>query len=519
MATAGGSASARRQSLLAILAVVLLVFVAVGVVTFLVMNQRIITDADARLRSALGTDAEDRSGVLTTVDGDTVLKPNAGGAEPLVFLDELVTASPLGPSEVALGVVDGQIVSRSAADARVALSADSALIRGIAKEAASAGTAVSGTIDIDAGPLRYLAVPITVGTDTSPTMVYVRAILIKTSLTQLRDGVLTFSLGVLLALIPIGVATWFLLGTSARAAQRAVGAADTAAPPAAASSPGGTTPPPPPPVSGTHPAPVRRPAPVALRPESVGDVLDLLEGSTEAQRRLLDDVRHELKTPITIVRGHLEIMNSADAADVEAAREIGISELDRMARLVEDIDLLATVEDDEYTMGAVDIATLTDRVGDRVVVLPGHPWAVSDRAPVMVRGNADRLLQAWLALADNAVKYTPSGSPIEIGSTVTGDAVDLWTRDHGPGIAPALRHRIFRRFDRGGGRRDVGGSGLGLAIVETIARSHGGSCTVAETPGGGATFIIRIPLQWGRSATTLPEPIRAGTVIQREETG
>ncbi|WP_441295539.1 sensor histidine kinase [Microbacterium sp. B24] len=131
-----------------------------------------------------------------------------------------------------------------------------------------------------------------------------------------------------------------------------------------------------------------------------------------------------------------------------------------------------------------------------------------------MHADRDRFLQAWLQLADNAAKYTPAGSAIEIGSAVHPSGAQLWVRDHGAGIAPAVRHRIFRRFDRGTGKRSVGGSGLGLAIVDAIAKAHGGHCTVADTPGGGATFTIEIPI--GTQAT-LPTPVRAGDVVQQRE--
>ncbi|WP_223848897.1 MULTISPECIES: cell wall metabolism sensor histidine kinase WalK [Microbacterium] len=254
----------------------------------------------------------------------------------------------------------------------------------------------------------------------------------------------------------------------------------------------------------------RRPPDLPELPEG----LDTPDALFDAQRRLLDDVRHELKTPITIVRGHLELMDAADPADVASTRTLGIAELDRMTRLIGDIDLLAAVESDSFTMGDVDLAALTQRVAELVTVIGGHGWSVEQRAAGIIHGDHDRLLQAWLQLADNAAKYTPSDSPIEIGSAVHPSGAQLWVRDHGPGIPPSLRHRIFRRFDRGTGKRAVGGSGLGLAIVDTIARAHAGHCTVADTPGGGATFTIEIPI--GTQAT-LPTPVRAGDVVQQRE--
>ncbi|MCM3696190.1 sensor histidine kinase [Microbacterium oleivorans] len=243
---------------------------------------------------------------------------------------------------------------------------------------------------------------------------------------------------------------------------------------------------------------------------------DTVEGAFETQRRLLDDVRHELKTPITIVRGHLEMMDAADPDDVESIRSLGIAELDRMTRLIGDIDVLAAVEGGQLSRGDVDLAALTQRVFEMVGVIGDHTWRVEQSADGVIRADGDRLLQAWLQLADNATKYTPAGTAIEIGSAVHAGGAQLWVRDHGPGIPPAVRHRIFRRFDRGAGKRRIGGSGLGLAIVDAIAKAHGGHCAVADTPGGGATFTLEIPIG---TRGALPSPIRAGDVLlQREAT-
>lgn len=240
------------------------------------------------------------------------------------------------------------------------------------------------------------------------------------------------------------------------------------------------------------------------------------EEAIEQQRQLLDDVRHELKTPITIVRGYLETMDADDPFDVANTRDIGISELDRMSRLVEDIELLASVEGAErLSLAAVDLRALTARVGELVAVIPGHPWQVTERGDAVLHADADRLVQAWLQLADNAAKYTPEGSPVEIGSDVHEGRARLWVRDHGPGVPPAARHRIFRRFDRVQARRGVEGSGLGLAIVDAIARAHDGVCTVSTTDGGGATFTIELPL--GHPAPAAPSPVRAEDVVLQRE--
>ena len=114
-------------------------------------------------------------------------------------------------------------------------------------------------------------------------------------------------------------------------------------------------------------------------------------------------------------------------------------------------------------------------------------------------------------------KPTVTDLPCSKISTVHPSGAQLWVRDHGPGIPPAMRHRVFRRFDRGAGKRSVGGSGLGLAIIDAIAKAHGGRCTVAETPGGGATLTLEIPIG---TRASLPMPVRAGDVVlQREASG
>ncbi len=251
-----------------------------------------------------------------------------------------------------------------------------------------------------------------------------------------------------------------------------------------------------------------------VRPATPFERSDEDETAFEVQRRLLDDVRHELKTPITIIRAHLEVMNPEDSDDVSTTRDLGIAELDRMTRLIGDIDLLAAVEGDQFVMRDVDLAALTDRIAELVTVIRGHEWSIEQSAAAVIHGDGERLMQAWLQLVDNAAKHTPLDSPIELGSAVHPGGARLWVRDHGPGIPPAMRHRIFRRFDRGSGKRTVGGSGLGLAIVDTIAKAHGGYCTVADTPGGGVTFTLEIPT----GSAALPSPIRAGDVLLQWET-
>jgi signal transduction histidine kinase len=230
-------------------------------------------------------------------------------------------------------------------------------------------------------------------------------------------------------------------------------------------------------------------------------MLDRLESSFADQRRFLDDAGHELRTPITIVRGHLELTNPGDPADVEATRALAIDELDRMARLVDDLILLAKAERPDFVRPeAFEAGALTDDVFDKVRAIDDRRWVVDHRAEGDVVADPQRLTQALVQLATNAVAHTSAGDEIGVGSRVLPDAVQWWVRDTGPGVRAEHRDEIFERFARGPDAADMEGSGLGLSIVRAIARAHGGDVTLVDAtvihPGhgsSGATFVITIP--------------------------
>ncbi|WP_075900730.1 sensor histidine kinase [Actinomadura sp. CNU-125] len=111
-------------------------------------------------------------------------------------------------------------------------------------------------------------------------------------------------------------------------------------------------------------------------------------------------------------------------------------------------------------------------------------------------GDAQRLTQALMQLAANAVRHTGDGDTVEVGSAVRDGSVLLWVRDTGPGVAPEDHERIFERFVRAGsGPRPVEGAGLGLAIVASIAKAHGGTASVHDPLEGGAQFVLDLPLR------------------------
>jgi signal transduction histidine kinase len=223
-------------------------------------------------------------------------------------------------------------------------------------------------------------------------------------------------------------------------------------------------------------------------------MLDRLEGAFGTQRQFLDDAGHELRTPVTILRGHLELMNEHDPAEVVATRSLLLEEIDRMSRLVDDLIVLAKAQRPDFVRPVVtQLGGLLDSVADKVVGLAPRRWTVDARAEGAVSLDPQRVTQALLQLATNAVQHTCGDDEIALGSRHRPGYVDLWVRDTGPGVAAEDAERIFARFQRGGATRTEDGSGLGLSIVTAIAAAHGGSVTLSSSPGRGATFTLTLP--------------------------
>lgn len=226
-------------------------------------------------------------------------------------------------------------------------------------------------------------------------------------------------------------------------------------------------------------------------------MLDRLETAFGAQQRFIDDAGHELRTPVTIIRGHLEVLDPDDPAEVSETRALVLDELDRVHRLVEDLVMLARTRRPDFVHPVpLDLGQLTDEVLDKARALGPRQWRIDSRAEVEVIGDEQRLTQALLQLAANAVRHTGVHDVIAVGSDVDGDTAQIWVRDTGEGIAPQDLQRIFERFARGSTQpgRGADGSGLGLAIVRAIAGAHGGTVATTSVLGSGSRFVLELPI-------------------------
>lgn len=226
-------------------------------------------------------------------------------------------------------------------------------------------------------------------------------------------------------------------------------------------------------------------------------MLDRLESGFEDQRRFLDDAGHELRTPLTIIRGHLEVLDATDAADFTETQGLLLDEVDRMSRLVGDLILLAKSRRPDFLHPApINVEQVVGSAMNKAIALGERDWQAELDTPEprpVVLADEQRITQALLQLADNAVKHTGAGDRIEFGTTYRAGEVGLWVRDSGDGVPADDRSRVFERFGRSGVRPHDEGFGLGLSIVSAIVDAHGGRATISDAPGRGTHVEIILP--------------------------
>jgi len=463
----------------AILGVTAFGLAASGVASYLVQREGVFAAVDAQLLNTvpnLKTIASGKTSTAPVTSVDAVLR---------VALQQVIPAA----NESVLGFVDGKPALVPAVNLPFRIEKDTALVARIVREA-NPTHVVIGTAKSTLGTLRYVIIPVKVAGDPS-TGLYVAAYDLDTELGLVAESFQTYIRVALIALALVGLVASLAAGRLLRpirllrdAAASSSNAADL-----------------------TARVPVTGSDDVSELAAAINSMFDRLQASAMSQRRLLSDVGHELKTPITIIRGHLELLDAGNVVEVEATRALAIDELDRMSTLVSDISLLAASRAPHFVeLAEVDLESFTAAVGAKASALdPGRAWRL-ETASGLALIDAGHITQAWLQLADNAVKYSTPGAPIVIAAEVSETGADTWlnlsVRDSGPGIPPDAQERIFERFSRLESSRGTEGTGLGLSIVSAIAQAHGGSVLLSSAPGQESTFTIRIPLV--HLATTVP---------------
>jgi signal transduction histidine kinase len=224
------------------------------------------------------------------------------------------------------------------------------------------------------------------------------------------------------------------------------------------------------------------------------EMMERLESAFVMQRNFINDAGHELRTPITIIRGHLELMGD-DPQEQEETVALAIDELDRMARMVDDLILLAKSERPDFLRyEIVDLRMFTEELFAKVQSLGDRQWNLAMLAEDQAWIDRYRITQAIVNLANNAVQHTQVGDKISLGSMVRKNILHLWVQDTGAGISETDRLQIFERFARAAkSRRRSEGSGLGLAIVKAIVDAHRGEIALQSQLRFGSTFTLKIP--------------------------
>lgn len=240
---------------------------------------------------------------------------------------------------------------------------------------------------------------------------------------------------------------------------------------------------------------------VAALAQSFNQLLEELARKEEEEKRLLADIAHDLRTPLTVLRGDLEALEDGLLpCTPEHLRRLQ-EEVRLLARLVEDLRLLTLAESGglRLTPEPLDPQDLVRGV------LEGYAGqAAAKGVALQVLGSAPPLLADREALKrvlhnllDNALRYTPPGGRVEVSLETQGGEVRLAVRDTGPGLKPGEEERVFQRFYRGDPARSRGGSGLGLAIAKSLVEAMGGRVRAGNHPEGGAWFALWLPRAGG----------------------
>lgn len=233
------------------------------------------------------------------------------------------------------------------------------------------------------------------------------------------------------------------------------------------------------------------------------EMLDRLSSLFAAQQRLVADVSHEMRTPLTVIRGNVDLLNAMGCADPESLDALR-KEADRMTRMVGDLLLLSQADAGQLSMQIhpAELAMIVGDVERSGRVLAGERVQVSSITDpsIIVAADPDRLKQVLLNLTDNAIKHTPEGGSVRLEATgVFNGFARISVIDSGVGIPEHDLVHVFERFYRvdKSRSRERGGSGLGLSIAQKIIEAHKGRITVSSKVGVGTTFDVYVPVLTG----------------------
>ena len=214
------------------------------------------------------------------------------------------------------------------------------------------------------------------------------------------------------------------------------------------------------------------------------------------ERLFFSRASHELLTPLTIMRGHMDLLGRGGTAtpeEIAMTRSVVIDEIERTERLVSELLLVAKMASGVMEHERVDVADLVRGAASHWLTLEQREWAMRIDAGGSIEGAPNALARALESLIENAYRHTDPGDPISISAAPRGDRVVLAVEDGGHGIPPDALPRVFERFYRAPSTTSGRGAGLGLSVVKSVAEAHGGEARVESEPGRGTRVEMILP--------------------------
>ena len=457
-----GSFLSTRARLLGSMLVILVI---VAIATFLAVRQALLASADERVEDAVALQAD---GFRALAEQQERQGRDGNQATLRRLLNAQLAQQRETADDVFLAFIGDSLWKTRPPDVDPELAA-------ALEPPGTSGTASGGEVDAPDGKYKYSTVPVAVGGQ-GATIVFARSV--EGARAEMDDAIRVA--GAVSIVVPLicSLLIWFLVN---RAMAPLRGFADEARQITE--------------FDLGRRVRVRGGDEVAELERTFNEMLDRLESAFASQKHFLAEVGHELRTPITIIRGHIDVAGS-NPADRDATIELVKGELARMSRIVDDLMLLARAERHDFLrLEELDLDIVTHEIFANAVTLGDRDWRLEHTGVGTMSADRQRLTQAMINLAENAVQHTSPGDVIRLGTARLKDEIMMWVRDSGPGINEAEGENLFDRFTTSSNPAGADTRlGLGLAIVKAIAEAHGGKVAVANMPEGGATFAITLPV-------------------------